>query len=112
LARLPVFSLAHLTAEARLADGPPIKTRVPPLAPGPPHHRAFGNAAEHCDRNRNRSGRAIGVSAKQRAAELRRIGTKPFGKFFQPFVRSLGGEYERQQEAGGPRALCREGRRA
>ena len=59
-----------------------------------------GQRAEGRDRNRHRSGRAVGVAAEQRAAVSPGVGAKPARKQLQPFVVDAFGDHQRQQKSG------------
>ena len=78
---------------------PVTKMRSPGFGGGAPHHRAFRHAAEHGDRDDDRSRRAVGVAAEQRTAVELGVVAQAVGKSRKPVFVDCLRQRERQQKA-------------
>ena len=101
----PVGAFTQRQAERGIADRAAHEHAVTHLGAGAPHHAALRHAAEHGDGDGDRAGRAVGVAAEQRTAELNGIGAQAVGEIGQPVVAGLARQRQRQQEAERCRAL-------
>src|SRR5262245_37071488 len=98
LGEFPVLAPAQRHTERRITNCAGYENTIAGPGTGAPHHRSLRNAAEHGDRNRDWSRRAIGVAAKQRTIEQNRIATKSLGKSFEPVVSGVLRKRQGQQE--------------